>query len=525
VVTRIHTLHDPVRWRYYGVGNYDGSVKFQGGHDADLGYARPMLRRFAPPFLAFAACHCGERLEIPAPHFDPPSGTTLSEVGSLVSVINLDDEPGICVTTDGTEPVWSEKGECATPLDASRQIAVPACGFNVIRIAWSKGTDAANYVIESDACKASCDPVVPWSNSELARAFADWETEVKCSLNGCQNPSGTGDWSAQCDAGQVAWNVSLNGLRAISTFTYEGCAHTVPVDVEENGMTVSRPITLVVTGKLVQDTDFGGNGNEGGTVTVEGDFTGTVVSRIELANKERSGGSFTAACTADALDAKECATASAQIAYDFPDWSCHGGICPTAAAGSCAEADADADSIPDASDNCPEQANTDQADNDHDGTGDACDSEPGFVVIRFQTGDRCLTLGGAQVESTSTCALTDLRQQWVLFPDGDAFGFRNLANGECLSQSGDLIGPWTVVTAMCSGADEQRWKLERYEQGGFDENFPVRLHNVADDFCAYTDFTGNVYGTVVNCGLAGTESNRKVGLYYGGAFDTKPVQP
>lgn len=492
--------------------------------DFDRRYARPMRSRVALSFLAFATCHCGKRLEIPDPHFDPPSATILPEVNSLIKVINLDDEPVICVTTDGTEPAWNG-GKCANPLDATRQIAVPACGFNVIRIAWSNGTDEANYQVESAACKASCDPVLPWSNSELVRAFADWENEVKCSLNECQNPSGTGDWSAQCDAGQVAWNVSLNGLRAISTFTYDGCAHAVAVAVEEDGMTVSRQMNLVVTGTLVQDTDFSGSGNEGGTVTVSGDFTGTVTSHIVLGDKERSGGSFAAACTADPLDAKECAPASSQIAYDFPDWSCHGDICPIASKTSCQAPDADADSIPDTEDNCPEQANTDQSDNDLDGIGDACDSEPGFVVLRFKVGDRCLTLGDAQVESTSTCAPTDPSQQWVLFPDGDAFGFRNLANGKCLSQSGDLIGPWTMVTDLCSGADPQRWRLERYDQGGFDARFPVRLHNVADDFCAYTDFTGNVYGTVINCGLAGTESNRKVGLYYGGAFETTPYQP
>jgi hypothetical protein len=193
--------------------------------------------------------------------------------------------------------------------------------------------------------------------------------------------------------------------------------------------------------------------------------------------------------------------------------------------GSCAGTDADADAIHDTEDNCPEQANTDQTDKDNDGIGDACDSEPGFVVIRFKIGDRCLILGDGQVESTSTCEPTDPRQQWELFPDGDAFGLRNLSNGDCLSQSGPPAGPWTETTAPCDGTDEQRWKLEAYDQGGFDVNFPIRLHNVADNFCAYTDFTGNVYGTAGNCGLGGTESNRKVGLYYGGAFDTPPYQP
>ncbi|MDI1442677.1 thrombospondin type 3 repeat-containing protein [Polyangium sp. 6x1] len=480
---------------------------------------------FTSVFLAFLAVGCGGTpLETPVPHFDPPSATTLTEVGSLVKVINLDEEPVICFTTDGTVPDYNE-GNCTNKLDASRQIAVPKCGFNVIRIAWSKGTDEANYKVESEACKESCDPVVPWSNQELARAFALWQDETKCLLNGCENPSGTGDWLEQCDSGKVAWDVSLSGVRAISTFTYDACEHAVTIDVEEGGMTVPRTFNLVVTGSLVQDTDFSGNGNEGGTVTVTGDFTGSVTSRIVLGDKKRNGGSFDAACTADSLDGKECAPAGAKIAYDFPQWSCHGNICPVAAMGSCQGADADEDAIPDTEDNCPKQANTDQSDIDHDGVGDVCDDQSDFVVIRFKVGNRCMILGDGKVESTSTCEPSDPRQQWEMFPDGDAFGFRNLSSGECLSQSGILAGPWTVVTAPCDGKDEQRWKLEAYDQGGFDANFPVRLHNVADNFCAYTDFTGEVYGTAGNCGLAGTESNRKVGLYYGGAFDTQPYQP
>jgi hypothetical protein len=174
----------------------------------------------------------------------------------------------------------------------------------------------------------------------------------------------------------------------------------------------------------------------------------------------------------------------------------------------------------------PEHPNTDRADADRDGRGDACDDDPGFVVIRFKAKNRCLLASEEKVQSTSTCEPADPTQQWQMFADGeDAFGFRNLANDQCLSQSGILAGPWTVVTAPCDGSDQQRWMLERYEQGGFDELFPIRLHNVANNFCAYTDFTGNVYGTVANCGLWGTESNRKVGLYYGGAFDTLPYQP
>jgi hypothetical protein len=484
-----------------------------------------MRRWLTPLLLSFVVSSCsGDGLTAQVQHFDPPSSTILPAQGSLVRVINLDDEPSICYTTDGSTATWNG-GQCANKLDASRQIAVPNCGFNVVRIAWPSGTDEATYKVESEACSASCAPVLPWPNQELVQAMAKWTDEIKCTLNNCQNPGGPGNWSGMCDAGRVDWNVSLNGLRAISAFTYSACTHAVTIDVEENGVKMPRKINLTVTGKLIQDTDFNGNGNEGGSVTVTGDFTGGVTSRIVLANKLRAGGSFDASCTADPFQGKECAPGGAAIAYDFPNWSCRGGICPVAMAGSCKKPDGDSDGIPDGEDNCPKNSNTDQADLDRDGVGDACDTEPAFVLMRFKIGSRCLTLGNKAVESTSTCEPADPKQQWRMFADGTAFGFRNAGNNECLSQSGILAGPWTVVTAPCDGSDKQRWKLEAYTQGGADPKYPLRLHNVAENFCIYTDLTGLVYGTALNCGLAGTDANRKAGLYPGGAFDQPPYQP
>lgn len=479
-----------------------------------------------PVVVAFAVSSCtSEGLNAQVQHFDPPSSTVLPGVGSLIKVINLDSEPNICYSTDGSAPAFND-GSCSPMLDASRQIAIPKCGFNLVRIAWASGSDEASYKVESEACKNSCDPVLAWPNQELATAFAKWTDEIKCTLNNCQNPGGTGSWSGSCDGGgKVDWNVSLNGFRAISAFTYTGCAHAVTIDVDEGGKKVPRKVNLVVNGKIIQDTDFNGNGNEGGTATVSGDFTGTVTSRIVLGDKQRAGGSFDAACASDPFTDKECAPGSAAIAYDFPNWSCRGGICPVAAAGSCKPPDGDSDSIADTVDNCPALSNTDQADVDRDGIGDACDPDPSFVVLRFKIAGRCLTLGDKRIESTSTCEPADPKQQWKLFTDGNAFGFRNLGNGQCLSQSGILAGPWTVITAPCDGSDKQRWKLEAYNQGGTDANYPLRLHNVAENFCIYTDLTGLVYGTVANCDLLGTETNRKVGVYFGGAFNQPPYKP
>ena len=51
------------------------------------------------------------------------------------------------------------------------------------------------------------------------------------------------------------------------------------------------------------------------------------------------------------------------------------------------------------------------------------------------------------------------------------------------------------------------------------------LHSAAFNYCAYTDFTADVFATQGNCGLLGTEDNRKIGLYPAGNFSLTPPQP
>ena len=73
----------------------------------------------------------------------------------------------------------------------------------------------------------------------------------------------------------------------------------------------------------------------------------------------------------------------------------------------------------------------------------------------------------------------------------------------------------------------QHWNGEAYTQGGLDPKFPMRLHSAAPtyNYCAYTDFTADVFATQGNCGLLGTENNRKIGIYTGGDFALTPPQP
>jgi cysteine-rich repeat protein len=51
-----------------------------------------------------------------------------------------------------------------------------------------------------------------------------------------------------------------------------------------------------------------------------------------------------------------------------------------------ADADRDADGIPDLTDNCPDIPNPDQADTDGDGTGDVCDPDPTQRNFRLRAG-------------------------------------------------------------------------------------------------------------------------------------------
>lgn len=441
-----------------------------------------------------------------------------------------------------------------------------------------------------DVCDATPrgEPQLPWANGVLVRAVATWTDEVKCALNGCQDPSAPGSWTANCDGGgTVEWKVGLNGLRAASTFTYRACRHTVSVAglggapgavPEDGGAPGLVSVTLTVDGALSQDTDFNGNGNESGTLSVAGSFTGSVASHVILANRARAAGSaFAVSCSADPLPEAACAPDNLVVRYLYPDWSCEPGGCPAppapltdgdgdgvfdaydncpstpnpsqanadfdAAGDACDEStatteDSDGDGLPDAADDCPGVANPGQEDADHDGVGDACDETPGgglpsnpdatpapaFWALKVKAGGRCLADQSGALTSAATCEPSAREQQWEMVEaDGGRRSFRNRGTGQCLAAT-NWFGALGMAACETAG-DGAAWLLERYEQGGFDPSFPIRLRSVAQGYCLYTDGTGLVYATQWNCDLLGTQDGRKIGLYPEGNFSVSPLQP
>jgi len=101
-------------------------------------------------------------------------------------------------------------------------------------------------------------------------------------------------------------------------------------------------------------------------------------------------------------------------------------------------ADRDGDQVPDGIDNCPEKANTDQADSDHDGVGDACDLQTcgnGVVQLAEQCDDGNLVDGDG---CDSNCRVT--RCGNGIKTAGEACDDGNLIAGDGCSPA-CLVGP------------------------------------------------------------------------------------
>ena len=138
------------------------------------------MRRLLAPLLPapllllplVPACSTAERVTRDTTHFDPISGTTITDDNAVVNVVGLDDVD-VCWSVDGGDPGYGDS--CVATLEG-RSIPL-TCGFHVVTIRWAADTGAAatseeaTYLVDGPSCADVEGPVSLWQNDELARAF------------------------------------------------------------------------------------------------------------------------------------------------------------------------------------------------------------------------------------------------------------------------------------------------------------------------------------------------------------------
>ena len=125
------------------------------------------------------------------------------------------------------------------------------------------------------------------------------------------------------------------------------------------------------------------------------------------------------------------------------------------------ERDSDGDGLVDASDNCPADANADQADNDSDGTGNACDPTPDGEVIHVtlsaSPSEADITDGPVQVEFTADAVDSDPQggalQYVFYFGDGTNSGIVSASTAShSYDRAGQYMASVVVVNARQNSA-------------------------------------------------------------------------
>lgn len=188
--------------------------------------------------------------------------------------------------------------------------------------------------------------------------------------------------------------------------------------------------------------------------------------------------------------------------------------------------DPDGDGVLNGVDNCPIVANPSQLDSDNDGVGNACDTDYTYVLLKAKVG-RCLRIESGNAVKSATCSASASNQQWeMLDVSSNVKMFRNLSTNQCMSQSTTAGNAYmNVLAANCNGNDnKQQWTVDLY-QGGADASYPVRLRNLGNGICIYTDIAGNAYGSTGNCNLPGMDSGLNFGIYFEGNFASTPFRP
>lgn len=201
---------------------------------------------------------------------------------------------------------------------------------------------------------ASCDPRVPFAVEGSKVVFLTPEEKQGVDLTG----DGPGDPGYRSDLVVQVYDYCANVTTALGAITEVGGFD--PVDPEEDCEVLLVPSNRCQVGHATCSSD----GDCGA-----GSYCETDVCEVGLGTCSRHSG---VACSSDA----ECN----RCIQRFPDTcaedvDCAGGAtcAPQVLTISTCISDADDDGVPNEHDNCPNAENTDQADFDEDGVGDACD--------------------------------------------------------------------------------------------------------------------------------------------------------
>ncbi len=310
------------------------------------------------PTVTCALLACGETATIPTAEtlFSPEPGTNFETSTGVVQVDvdRLDDNPA-CVTIDGEVPGIDGDDECtgsSTPV--SKSITLRCNGdvnprtIRQIKLAftWPEHGElhvSASYSLDCSSGRGNDDAGAPpksvdggggpqgnpgqstnpWVNDEMARAVTRTLDQIRCDIR-CTDPTSGGKvGSIDCEGGGTAtWSVDVDilGGTADSTFTYDHCSY-----VSDEGD------HLTIDGELFQASSFAGDGEERGTLKVNGDFEGVYTSNHVFHDHERDGGFVTVSCTEHSrsdLAGEVCAPNNLETQHPFPDYECSGIGCP-----------------------------------------------------------------------------------------------------------------------------------------------------------------------------------------------------
>lgn len=509
------------------------------------------------------AAGCNSSGTPPAPdYFNLPLNSVITADPAVINVTGLPNETLICYTLDGTEPNWAN-GNCSPRLDGQQRTITLRCGVNNIRLMWANGTRqiGTSVTVESPAC------LIPlaqhWANDEQAQASQALANSVYQSIQATHPTLSEGNsYSVNCNTGGATLTISNCGQNCRQeAIQYNACAEQVDILTHDysadprfydKSKTQTSKINLTQSGITTRILDANNNGTQTGNLTLTGEFSGTIVEALNITAGAISDGTVSSDCTQDPLPQERCAH-NGPIVYQLPAYDCQDNKCPLSG-----DQDKDSDTIADRFDNCPDDANEDQADADKDGIGNVCDSTanghdndgdgiaavldncpdvanadqadfdqdgigdvcdiPQFYLLKQKASGNCLRIKADGDADAIACNLSDKRQQFEVNKIGDYYRFKNLQDKLCLNAYVSWALPYVNALTCDANSAAQRWFMTPTTG---EAQYPSELKNGEHNFCIYND---DARGSLGNCGIIDADK-RRWGIYPDGNFAATPIQP